>query len=74
MNDKKLNRIFRYIETEGGLDTSEYEFVIATLNRLYIKRIILQEGKRDVLGFNVRKTSDSFKADSSHDNSKKDRL
>lgn len=50
MDDKKLNRILRFIETEGGLDTTEYEYILATLNRMYIKRILMMESRKDILG------------------------
>lgn len=52
MDEKKLNRILRFIEKEGGLDTTEHEALMATLNRLYIKRLILTEAQRDILGLN----------------------
>ena len=42
MNNKKLNRIIRFIEEEGGLDTVEHEQLLVLLNRLYVKRLIEQ--------------------------------
>ena len=38
-----MNRIFRYIQTEGGLSTVEIETVIANLNRQYIKNLLQAE-------------------------------
>jgi len=43
MDIKKLNRILRFIEREGGLNTVEHEQLMATLNRLYLKRLIIQQ-------------------------------
>jgi len=43
MNERKLNRIIRYIEKEGGLDTIEHESLMTMLNRLYLKRIVKAE-------------------------------
>jgi len=40
--EKKLNRILRFIEKEGGLNTVEHEQLIIILNRLYVKRLIEQ--------------------------------
>jgi len=42
MDNKKLNRIMRFIEQEGPISTEEHESLMATLNRMYIKRLIGQ--------------------------------
>ena len=37
---KKLNRILKFIELQGGLTTEELEYIMSLLNRNYIKRLI----------------------------------
>ena len=43
MDMKKINRIFRFIEQQEGLTTEEHEYLMVTLNRLYIKSIMQQQ-------------------------------
>ena len=47
INDKKLNRIVRYIEIQGGLNTEEFEWLLAVINRQYVKRLIMAENYRE---------------------------
>ena len=47
VSEQKVNRILRYIETEGGLNTNEFEYILSTLNRLYTKHLIKQVIKNE---------------------------